>query len=84
MSARIAEVVTDPRFWRGSWEHYAHMGLCPHHDGTHTCRQFEIGLRIEEGRVRWLRADTPELAFERAATVLFDGVPMVDVEGYMG
>lgn len=84
MSNRITNVVTDARFWRGSWEHYAHTNPCPHHDGIHTCWQFEIGLKLEEGRVRWLRANTPVLAFERAATVLFDGVPIADVEGYMG
>lgn len=81
---RAYRVVVDERLFRAAWEHYGHTGPCPHHDGVHTCRQFEIGLRIREGCVSWLRADTAEEALERAACVLFDGVRIQNIAGYMG
>lgn len=85
MSAeRVAAVALDARLHRAGPVHSGHTGPCPDHSYGHACWQFEIGLTVERGRVRWLHADTAADAFERAARVLFDGVRIQDVEGYMG
>ena len=79
---RAYDVLCDPRFYEAGWSHFGHDGACPAALDWGPCRQYRVGLKLGlRHGVSWVRGATPTEALERAALVLFDGVPIEQIPG---